>query len=49
MSRGTSHHAIRIPDTLWHQALTLAKTRGDNLSEIIRAALVAYVKEWGTE
>ncbi|HCF99573.1 MAG TPA: hypothetical protein DEV93_03415 [Chloroflexi bacterium] len=49
MSKGTTKRAVRIDDALWLPALTLAKERGDNLSDIIRNAIRAYVEEWGTE
>ena len=49
MSAGTTKRAVRVEDALWLPALTLAKERGDNLSDIIRNALRAYVEEWGTE
>jgi predicted DNA-binding ribbon-helix-helix protein len=45
MSKGTTHRTVRIEDGLWEQAKTLAAERGENLSDIIRAALVAYVNE----
>ncbi len=47
MSKGTTKRAVRVPEALWQPALTLAKERGDNLSDIIRNALRAYVEEWG--
>ena len=49
MSKGTSKRAVRVEDALWLPALTLAKERGDNLSDIIRNAIRAYVEKWGTE
>ena len=48
MSKGTTKRAVRVEDALWLPALTLAEERGDNLSDIIRNALRAYVEEWGT-
>ena len=48
-SKGTTRHAIRIPDALWLAALSLARSRGENLSDIIRAALVAYIESKGTK
>ena len=30
-------------------ALTLARSRGDNLSDIIRQALTHYIDTWGTK
>lgn len=44
-TKGTTRHAIRIPDALWSEALRTAKANGENLSEIIRAALVDYVEK----
>jgi hypothetical protein len=48
-SKGTTRHAIRIPDELWLSALTLARERGDKLSDIIRRALTDYIKQRGTK
>ena len=45
MSKGTQHHAIRIPDDLWAAARARAVERGDHLSEVIRDALRAYVAD----
>lgn len=39
----TPLHAFRIPHDLYFAALAKAKTEGDNLSEIVRAALIEYV------
>lgn len=49
MTRRTDLHAFRIPDPLWNQARTTAAEHGDNLSEIIRQALVAYIEQRGTK
>ncbi len=49
MSHGTRKRSTRVEDALWQPALTLAKERGDNLSDIIRAALAAYIEKWGTK
>lgn len=49
MSRGTTRRAVRIDDGLWQAAKTAAAERGDNLSEIIRLALVAYINERGSK
>ena len=38
-----------IDDALWTTAQTVAAERGENLSDIIRAALVAYVSKWGNK
>ena len=45
MSKGTTRRAVRIEDGLWTVAKEVAEERGDNLSEIIRLALVAYIQE----
>jgi len=49
MSKGTPMRYVRIPDPLWNQARTTAAEHGDNLSEIIRQALVSYVEQRGTK
>jgi predicted HicB family RNase H-like nuclease len=41
--------AVRVPSPLWEQALAVASARGESLSEVIRAALVAYVKRYGKD
>jgi len=46
-TKGTPTHTVRIPDDLWTQALTLARSRGENLSDIIRQALTHYIRTWG--
>lgn len=43
--RGTTRHAIRIPDDLWQAALAKARRQGDELSAVIRAALERYVHD----
>jgi hypothetical protein len=48
-TKGTTRHAIRIPDDLWSAALAKARERGDKLSQIIRQALVAYLDESETK
>ena len=45
MSKGTTRRTVRIEDGLWEVAGNAAKVRGDNLSDIIREALRAYVNE----
>lgn len=45
MSKGTTRRAVRIDDELWGAALAVAAERGENLSDIIRAALRAYIDE----
>jgi antitoxin component of RelBE/YafQ-DinJ toxin-antitoxin module len=43
-TRGTIHRTVRIDDALWEQAKAKADADGVNLSEVIRAALRAYVQ-----
>lgn len=45
MSKGTPLRTVRVDDTLWAAAQAAAAGQGENLSDIIRAALRAYVKE----
>lgn len=45
MSRGTKHRSIRVEDALWDPAKARADAEGVNLSEVIREALVEYVRE----
>jgi predicted transcriptional regulator len=40
---------IRIADDLWDRALAVAHRRGETLSQVIRAALVRYVKRHETQ
>jgi hypothetical protein len=49
MSDGTPRRAVRIPDDLWQAALSLARSRGEHLSDIIRRALTDYIKNEGTK
>ena len=49
MSAGTPRRGVRVEDALWLPALAIAKQRGENLSDIIRAALRAYIDKWGTK
>jgi predicted DNA-binding protein len=41
--------AFRVPLDLWEQADAISKVRGEYLSEVIRAALAAYIKKHGKE
>ena len=45
MSKGTTRRTVRIEDGLWEAAKELADKNGDNLSEVIRRALVEYVEK----
>lgn len=49
MSKGTTHRSIRVDDTLWDQAKEVAAARGDNLSAVIRIALIDYISEGTTD
>lgn len=43
----TPQRAIRVPDDLWQRARAIAKDRGETISEVLRDALVEYVKRYG--
>ena len=43
-SRHTPNRVVRVADDLWHAAQTVARERGETLSDIIRDALAEYVK-----
>lgn len=45
MSKGTPRRGVRVEDALWLPALTIAKQRGENLSDIIRKALHDYINK----
>lgn len=36
---------VRVPDEIWNPADTAAKANGENISVVIRRALVQYAKE----
>lgn len=44
MPRGTTLRNVRVADPLWSAALSIARARGESLSDVIRAALERYVK-----
>ena len=46
-SKGTPHRTVRIEDGLWDAAKEAAKQNGTNISEVIREALSAYVRDMG--
>ena len=46
-TKGTPTRTIRISDELWERAKAVAKEHGDNIADIIRAALVAYINSRG--
>lgn len=39
--------SVRVSTALWEQAVAVADARDEYLSEVIRAALTAYVKKHG--
>lgn len=43
MSAGTPIRTVRVPDSLWEEAQAAVSERGENLSDVIREALRAYV------
>lgn len=45
MSKGTPKRSIRVDDELWDKAKEVADERGDNLSTILRIALINYISE----
>lgn len=46
MPRGTTLRNVRVTDDLWTRARAVAATRGESLSDVIRAALERYVKRY---
>jgi len=38
------NHSVKVEDELWQAAQAKADARGEYLSEVIRAALVRYVR-----
>lgn len=45
MSKGTTARNVRVPDEIWLPAKEVAENEGDNLSDIIRKALIQYIDE----
>ena len=41
--------AVTPNDDLWQAALSLARSRGEHLSDIIRNALTTYIDTWGNK
>ena len=41
----TPNHTVRIDDDLWQAALRKAHDRGETLTDVIRRALVAYLRD----
>lgn len=40
----TPKRSIRVADELWTRALTVARERGESLSDVLRRALERYVR-----
>lgn len=47
MPPGTKLRNVRIADDLWKRAQEVADSRGETLSDVMRAALERYVKRHG--
>jgi hypothetical protein len=45
--RGTTLRNVRVSEPLWVASRAAADARGENLSDVIRAALERYVKRHG--
>lgn len=43
MSRGTTIRNFRADDALWRRAQDVAAKRDESLSDVLRAALMAYI------
>lgn len=46
MPRGTTLRNFRAEDDLWQRAKAVAETRGESLSDVLRAALERYVRRY---
>lgn len=44
MSKGTTLRNVRVPDEIWGEARREADSRHENLSEVVREALVDYTR-----
>lgn len=44
MPDGTPLRNVRVPNDLWHAAMSKATERGETLSDVLRRALEEYVK-----
>jgi hypothetical protein len=47
MPRGTTLRNFRAEDALWQAAKVIADRRGESLSDVLRAALLRYVRRYG--
>ena len=45
MSKGTTPRAIRISDDLWQEAKAVAERRSETISDVVRLALEAYIRQ----
>lgn len=43
--KGTTRRTVRVPDAVWDRAQSAAQERAENLSEIIRQALIDYAEQ----
>lgn len=41
----TKNRTVRVEDEIWDKAVEVAKANGENVSVVIRRALIHYVKE----
>jgi hypothetical protein len=41
----TPQRAVRVPDGLWEQAKEAAEQRGENVTQVIKRALVRYIRD----
>lgn len=46
MPPGTTLRNFRADDSLWRRAKAAAESRGESLSDVLRAALEQYVKRY---
>lgn len=44
---GNPARAVRVENELWEAAKAIAAERGESLSDIMRGALLRYVKRYG--
>jgi hypothetical protein len=45
VSKGTDRRTVRVAAALWEAARIVAVARGENLSDVVRDSLRAYVEE----
>jgi predicted transcriptional regulator len=49
MSKGTARRTIRVDPELWESARIVAVKREENLSDVVRESLRAYVEDHSDE